>query len=164
MDYVNGLVVLVSVCISVGLSAVITSIIFYGMERRIMGDVANALAGVNVKVAKIKGEFQGEVQKLKDQLDAKGTLDADDKAALDNLNAKLDELDDLVPDSPADLPSDPPVTDPVTTPDTTGEVVSPVTEDVAEHIESGEPIPDPTGDVEDTDVSAEDVAEDSKDQ
>ncbi|QLF83528.1 hypothetical protein SEA_REDWATTLEHOG_24 [Gordonia phage RedWattleHog] len=116
-----------------------------------MGAVADALRDVGAQLAKIKREQQQRVEDLQAQLDAKGALDADDQAALDELRAGLNELDDLVPDEPVVTPA-PSVVEQV---DTTGETVSPPTGDTAGYIAEGEPIPDPTGDA-DADLAAGD--------
>ncbi|QGJ94885.1 hypothetical protein KHQ86_gp022 [Gordonia phage Stormageddon] len=142
----------VTIALSVGLSAAIAVIISKITERKIMGAVADALRDVGAQLAKIKREQQQRVEDLQAQLDAKGALDADDQAALDELRAGLNELDDLVPDEPVVTPA-PNVVEQV---DTTGETVSPPTGDTAGYIAEGEPIPDPTGDAADTDLAAGD--------
>ena len=125
------------------------------MEEKIMGKTADNLKGVTAKVDKIKGEFQAALADFAAQLDAKGNLDAEDTKAIDELNTKLDELDNLNPDKPAVVPT--PADQVVENADTTGDVTGPVTGDIVEHIEDGTPLPDPTN-------ADEDVATDGSDQ
>lgn len=69
-----------------------------------MGAVADALAGVNDKLAKAKTEIVGKIAALEAQLADAGKLDADDQAAIDAVKAAAQGLDDVVPDAPVDEP------------------------------------------------------------
>lgn len=144
-----------AIVLSVGLSTIIAVILDKFTKERVMGAVADALASVGAKIAKIKDEQNRRVAELEAQLVAKDALDDADRAAIADLHKGLDDLDALVPDGGAVLPPTvTPAPEVVEQVDTTGDVVTPVTGDTAGYIAEGEPIPDPTGDVEeDTSVS-----------
>lgn len=78
----------------------------YRLENT-MGAVADALAGVKDQLAKAQTEITGKISDLEAQLAAKGSLDADDQAAIDALKTQAQALDDIVPDAPADNPDQP---------------------------------------------------------
>lgn len=65
-----------------------------------MGAVANALAGVKDQLAKAQAEILAKIADLEAQLADAGKLDAADEAALADLKAAAQGLDDVVPDAP----------------------------------------------------------------
>lgn len=144
-----------AIVLSVGLSTIIAVILDKITRSEIMGAVADALANVGAKIAKIKDEQNRRVAELEAQLVAKDALDDEDRAAIASLHEGLDDLDALVPDGGASLaPTVTPAPEVVEQVDTSGDITTPVTGDTAGYIREGEPIPDPTGDVEeDTSVS-----------
>lgn len=144
-----------AIVLSVGLSTIIAVILDKFTKERVMGAVADALASVGAKIAKIKDEQNRRVAELEAQLVAKDALDDEDRAAIASLHGGLDDLDALVPDGGASLaPTVTPAPEVVEQVDTSGDITTPVTGDTAGYIREGEPIPDPTGDVEeDTSVS-----------
>lgn len=68
----------------------------------IMGQVADALAGVKDQLAKAQGEILGKISDLETQLSNAGKLDEADQAAIDAVKGAAQGLDDVVPDAPAE--------------------------------------------------------------
>ena len=95
-----------------------------------MGVVGNALNEINTQIVKSGVELTGKI----DELLARETIDGDDRAAIENLRATVQALDDIVPDAITD-----PLPDPVDPGDldvTDPEVIDPA--DPVDPVEDGE--------------------------
>lgn len=79
--------------------------------EEIMGQVADALAGVKEQLAKAKAEILGKIADLEAQLAAAG-LDPADIAAVEELKGVAQDFDNIVPDA-ASEPDAPAPTAPV---------------------------------------------------
>lgn len=75
----------------------------------VMGQVSDALAGVQVQLGKARQEISQRISDLENQLAVAGKLDAADQAAINSIKDAALELDNIVPDAPAsaDEPSEP---------------------------------------------------------
>lgn len=129
----------VGAAIAVAVSAVLT----HTQNRKVaidMGVVKNALDEINAQLNKVHGEFTGKL----DELLARETLSDEDRAAIEELRATAQKLDDVVPDAVTE-----PLPDPDTAPDVDGDepVVDPA--DPVSPVEDA-PAPDAPAPVEDT--------------
>lgn len=68
----------------------------------VMGQVSDALAGVQVQLAKARQEISQKISDLENQLATAGKLDPADQAALNAVKDAALELDNIVPDAPAE--------------------------------------------------------------
>lgn len=75
----------------------------------VMGQVSDALAGVQVQLSKARQEISQKISDLENQLASAGKLDAADQAAINSIKDAALELDNIVPDAPApvEAPAEP---------------------------------------------------------
>lgn len=73
----------------------------------VMGQVSDALAGVQVQLAKARQEISQKISDLENQLATAGKLDPADQAALNAVKDAALDLDNIVPDAPAEPAPEP---------------------------------------------------------
>ncbi|WP_280319915.1 hypothetical protein [Nocardia wallacei] len=82
----------------------------------VMGQVSDALAGVQVQLGKARQEISHRISDLENQLAVAGKLDDADQAAINAIKDAALDLDNIVPDAPVEPAPAEPVATPVEEP------------------------------------------------
>lgn len=110
MNQYQGISPLVWLSLGILLLLVIAQLSLHGTLRKVgtfMSAFSDQLKELNENLDEAGNEIVEELVKLREALEAKDVLDAEDKALLDSISVKAKSLADIVPNAPVEEPEAP---------------------------------------------------------